>query len=62
MKREYTQADFRKVVDTVMCAHPEMTVATDIIAGFPGETEEDFEETMEVWMYNCDLLSLSLKV
>ena len=48
MKREYTLADFRKVVDGVLAAHPDMTVATDIIAGFPGETEEDFQVTMDV--------------
>jgi len=48
MRREYTQDDFRKVVDTVKERNPEVTIATDIIAGFPGETEEDFEETMDL--------------
>jgi threonylcarbamoyladenosine tRNA methylthiotransferase CDKAL1 len=46
MAREYTQADFRKVVDGIQSSNPGATVATDIICGFPGETEEDFQETM----------------
>eukprot|EP00041_Stephanoeca_diplocostata_P023192 m.565058 g.565058 ORF g.565058 m.565058 type:complete len:497 (+) comp22239_c3_seq14:391-1881(+) len=48
MKREYTQEDFRRVVDGVRATNPTVTIATDIIAGFPGETEADFEETMEL--------------
>eukprot|EP00038_Savillea_parva_P001826 m.107693 g.107693 ORF g.107693 m.107693 type:complete len:656 (-) comp10632_c2_seq2:77-2044(-) len=48
MKREYTQADFCRVVDSVQAVNPEVTIATDIIAGFPGETEADFDETMEL--------------
>ena len=48
MNREYTQADFRQVVDGIRAANPGATIATDIICGFPGETDEDFEETMEL--------------
>ncbi|EEH53369.1 uncharacterized protein MICPUCDRAFT_29134, partial [Micromonas pusilla CCMP1545] len=46
MKREYVVADFEKVVDTLLERVPGITIATDIICGFPGETEEDWEMTM----------------
>lgn len=36
MKREYTVAEFRKVVDTLIELVPGMQIATDIICGFPG--------------------------
>ncbi|KAI8113556.1 hypothetical protein M9435_003554 [Picochlorum sp. BPE23] len=46
MNREYTRAEFETVCDTLLAAVPDMELATDIIAGFPGETAEDHEETM----------------
>ncbi|XP_011873193.1 PREDICTED: threonylcarbamoyladenosine tRNA methylthiotransferase [Vollenhovia emeryi] len=46
MKREYTRADFEHVVDFLSERVPGLTIATDIICGFPTETEVDFEETM----------------
>ena len=46
MNREYTRADFEKVCDTLLAKVPHMELATDIIAGFPGETVEDHEQTM----------------
>ncbi|XP_010521157.1 PREDICTED: threonylcarbamoyladenosine tRNA methylthiotransferase [Tarenaya hassleriana] len=46
MNREYTVADFRKVVDTLTELVPGMQIATDIICGFPGETDEDFAQTV----------------
>eukprot|EP00250_Pteridium_aquilinum_P020303 c24777_g1_i2 orf=129-1994(+) len=48
MKREYTVGEFRKVVDTLLKLVPGMQIATDVICGFPGETEDDFEETMKL--------------
>ncbi|GFP81389.1 threonylcarbamoyladenosine tRNA methylthiotransferase [Phtheirospermum japonicum] len=48
MKREYTVGEFRKVVDTLIELVPGMQIATDIICGFPGETDEDFEETVNL--------------
>lgn len=46
MKREYTRAEFEHVVNVLSEQVSGMTVATDIICGFPTETEADFEETM----------------
>ncbi|KAL2653651.1 hypothetical protein R1flu_021779 [Riccia fluitans] len=46
MKREYTVAEFKQVVDTLLRLVPGIHIATDIICGFPGETAEDFELTM----------------
>lgn len=48
MKREYTIADFRRLVDTLLQRVPDMHIATDYICGFPGETDEDFEQTLEL--------------
>lgn len=46
MKREYNRAEFEKVVNHLRNAVPGTTIATDIICGFPGETEADFAETL----------------
>ncbi|EFN84849.1 CDKAL1-like protein [Harpegnathos saltator] len=46
MKREYTRADFEHVVNYLRERVPDLTIATDIICGFPSETEENFEETL----------------
>ncbi|NXG06563.1 CDKAL methylthiotransferase, partial [Sakesphorus luctuosus] len=48
MKREYCVADFKQVVDFLKEKVPGITIATDIICGFPGETEEDFQETVKL--------------
>ena len=48
MKREYTVEEFRKVCDTLLEAVPGMVIATDIICGFPGETDEQWKETMDL--------------
>lgn len=48
MKREYCVADFERVVDYLKEKVPGITIATDIICGFPGETDEDFQETMKL--------------
>lgn len=46
MKREYCRKDFEHVVDFLREKVPHVTIATDIICGFPTETEADFEETI----------------
>jgi threonylcarbamoyladenosine tRNA methylthiotransferase CDKAL1 len=48
MKREYTRQDFEGLVDYLLVTVPGITIATDVICGFPTETEEDFQETMEM--------------
>ena len=47
MNREYTIADYRRTIEALRAAVPGLTLTTDIIVGFPGETEEDFERTLE---------------
>ncbi|XP_051872913.1 threonylcarbamoyladenosine tRNA methylthiotransferase, partial [Pristis pectinata] len=48
MKREYCIADFKRVADFLKERVPGITIATDIICGFPGETEADFKETLKL--------------
>ncbi|GAB2217533.1 hypothetical protein Droror1_Dr00000730 [Drosera rotundifolia] len=48
MNREYTVKEFRTVVDTLTELVSGMQIATDIICGFPGETDEDFSQTVEL--------------
>ncbi|XAR57488.1 tRNA (N6-L-threonylcarbamoyladenosine37-C2)-methylthiotransferase [Bertholletia excelsa] len=48
MNREYTVGEFRTVVDTLYELVPGMQIATDIICGFPGETDEDFAQTVSL--------------
>ncbi|XP_075441716.1 threonylcarbamoyladenosine tRNA methylthiotransferase [Ascaphus truei] len=48
MKREYCTADFKRVADFLKERVPGITIATDIICGFPGETDEDFQETLKL--------------
>ncbi|MEK6968622.1 MAG: tRNA (N(6)-L-threonylcarbamoyladenosine(37)-C(2))-methylthiotransferase [Nanoarchaeota archaeon] len=48
MKREYTVEDFKKIVAKIRKEIPEISIATDIICGFPGETEYQFEETLRL--------------
>lgn len=48
MRRGYTREEYLEVVSTLRAIAPQVALTTDIIVGFPGETEADFEETMSL--------------
>lgn len=48
MRRDYTVKDFKEIIAAFRAAFPEITLATDIICGFPGETREAFENTLKL--------------
>ena len=48
MNRRYTKEQYLCLTEKLKAAMPELSLTTDIIVGFPGETEADFEETMDV--------------
>ncbi len=48
MKRNYTVEDYIETVRRLRVARPDLSLSSDFIVGFPGETDEDFEQTMEL--------------
>ena len=48
MNRTHTAEDYLGIIDLLRMARPDVAVSGDFIVGFPGETDDDFEQTMEV--------------
>ena len=48
MNRNYTREDYQEIIRKVKKLAPDIAISTDIIVGFPGETEEDFNQTLEL--------------
>lgn len=48
MNRHYTREDYFTLIDKVRAVRPDISLSTDIMVGFPGETEEDFEDTLDL--------------
>ncbi|NCG20895.1 MAG: tRNA (N6-isopentenyl adenosine(37)-C2)-methylthiotransferase MiaB [Rhodobacterales bacterium] len=61
MKRYYTREHFMRVINALRDARPDFVLSTDIIVGFPDETEEDFEETMTLMEEAQFMASFSFK-
>lgn len=48
MNRKYSKEDYIQLIERLRAVKPDIAVTTDFIVGFPGETEEDFEETLSL--------------
>ncbi|MCW4018932.1 MAG: radical SAM protein [Candidatus Bathyarchaeota archaeon] len=48
MNRNYTIEEYKRLVETLRVAHPPLIIRTQVIAGFPTETEEEFEQTLKL--------------
>jgi tRNA-2-methylthio-N6-dimethylallyladenosine synthase len=48
MKRDYTREEYLRRIDFIQSSPSEIALSTDVIVGFPGESQEDFEETLSL--------------
>lgn len=56
MRRRLRQQNLLQLVEALRAARPDIALSTDLIVGFPGETEEDFQATLDM-MRACDFMS-----
>ena len=59
MKRHYTREEYLEVVETFYRAYPNFGFTTDVIVGFPGETDQDFNDSLDL-VQNCKFLKLHI--
>ncbi|GMB10778.1 MAG: tRNA (N(6)-L-threonylcarbamoyladenosine(37)-C(2))-methylthiotransferase MtaB [Candidatus Improbicoccus devescovinae] len=59
MNRKYTRENYIKITEKIKNNIPNSTITTDVIIGFPGETEEDFKKTVEIIEY-CNFLKVNV--
>ena len=48
MRRRYTERDYRDLIDRIRSTIPQVSLSTDVIVGFPGETKEQYQHTVEL--------------
>lgn len=48
MKRSYSVSDYKKIIKKLISIRPKMQISSDFIVGFPGETNDDFKQTMDL--------------
>ena len=48
MKRGYTALEYKSIISRLRAARPDAAISSDFIVGFPGETDEDFEQTLQL--------------
>lgn len=60
MRRKYTVQQFKDVVEKLRAVYPEIGISTDIICGFPGETQEQFQDSLDLvtWL-RPDVLNIN---
>ncbi len=61
MNRKHTAASYLAIIDRVRAARPDIAISGDFIVGFPGETEAEFEETLEIIRATNYALAFSFK-
>ncbi|WP_341760156.1 tRNA (N6-isopentenyl adenosine(37)-C2)-methylthiotransferase MiaB [Candidatus Endowatersipora endosymbiont of Watersipora subatra] len=61
MNRKHTVQDYLSIVDQLRIARPDLVLSSDFIVGFPGETDRDFQDTLEIVQQICYSQAFSFK-